>query len=301
MNSARDGDNNSESQLSFAFVEALAAELSKGRIQLPSFPEVALRVQRVLSSDDVNPAIVERAIGTEPALALRIMHMANSVALNPRGYEISNLHTAVGRIGYNMVRNASVAFALEQLRQAGKLKPLKKSLDELWRRGVEVAAIAAVVARRYTAINPDVAMLSGLLHGVGKLYILTRLVDHQGLQQLPDACERISRDWHAGVARALLDNWEISPEVGQAVQEYEDLERDSRGAPTLSDVLAAGDLLATHAVERGAAPPTVVDLDAVLLRGQRVWQRLKMDKAACDTVLTESAEELAAMRAMLGA
>ncbi|MEP7314929.1 MAG: HDOD domain-containing protein [Pseudomonadota bacterium] len=301
MNTARDGGTSTESQQAFAFVQALATELSDGRVQLPSYPEVALRVQRVLSSDDVNPAIVERAIGTEPALALRIMQMANSIALNPNGHEVSNLHTAVGRIGYNMVRNASVAFAMEQLRQASRLKPLKKSLDELWRRGVEVAALAALIARRYTTVNPDVAMLSGLLHGIGKLYILTRLADSPGLQQFPEACERISRDWHANVARALLDNWEISAEVGQAVQEYEDLERDTRGAPTLSDVLATAHLLATWDAEREATPDTVVDLAVVLQSGQRVWQRLKIDKAACEAVLVESAEELAAMRAMLGA
>jgi HD-like signal output (HDOD) protein len=299
-NTARDGTNTTESEQSFAFVQALAVELSKGRIQLPSFPEVAMRVQRVLSSDDVNAAVVERAIGTEPALALRIMQMANSVALNPMGHEVSNLHTAVGRIGYNMVRNASVAFALEQLRQAGRLKPLKKSLDELWRRGVDVAALASVIARRYTAINPDVAMLSGLLHGVGKLYIITRLADHPGLHQFPEACNRISREWHAGIARALLDNWEISEEVGQAVQEYEDLQREGRGAPALSDVLAAGNLLATYAADREANPDGAGDLDAVLLQGQRVWLRLKIDKAACEAVLVESAEEVAAMRAMLG-
>ena len=53
----------------FEFVQALARELSSGRIELPSFPDVAVRVQRALADEDVRPDTVVRLIGSEPALA----------------------------------------------------------------------------------------------------------------------------------------------------------------------------------------------------------------------------------------
>ncbi|MCS6948075.1 MAG: HDOD domain-containing protein, partial [Steroidobacteraceae bacterium] len=87
----------------FQFVKELAAELSAGKIELPSFPDIAMRVQRVLTDDNVSPERVVRVVGSEPALVARIMSMANSAALNPSGRQISDLRTAVTRLGFDML------------------------------------------------------------------------------------------------------------------------------------------------------------------------------------------------------
>jgi len=71
---------------------------------------------------------------------------------------------------------------LAQLKKVDALKGLEKPLDELWKRSSLVATMAYVVARRLsTKVNPDTAMLAGLLHGVGHLYILTRANKHPRL------------------------------------------------------------------------------------------------------------------------
>ena len=62
----------------FEFVQALARELSSGRIELPSFPDVAVRVQRALADENVRPDTVVRLIGSEPALAAWVLRMSNS-------------------------------------------------------------------------------------------------------------------------------------------------------------------------------------------------------------------------------
>ena len=69
----------------FEFVRELATELSRGNIELPSFPEVAMRVQRVLAEDNVNMERVVRVLGAEALLATRVLTVANSAALNPTG------------------------------------------------------------------------------------------------------------------------------------------------------------------------------------------------------------------------
>ena len=50
----------------FKFVQALASELSAGKIELPSFPEVAMRIQRMLTDENVAAEKIVRAIGAEP-------------------------------------------------------------------------------------------------------------------------------------------------------------------------------------------------------------------------------------------
>ena len=94
----------------FAFVQALASELSKGKVDLPSFPDIALRVRKVLADEEVSQEQVVRVVGSEPALAARLMQIANSAALNFTGKPIQDLRTAINRMGHNMVRSAAIAF-----------------------------------------------------------------------------------------------------------------------------------------------------------------------------------------------
>lgn len=168
-----EGPSNKEA---FAFVQELAQELSAGRIDIPSFPDVAVRVRKVLADDSADASTIARVVGSEPALAAKLLQIANSAAVNPRGQPVTELRTAIARLGLSMVRSASIAFAIEQLRQAPALAPLRKPLNELWERSVKVAAMSYVVARSWSRINPDTALLAGLMHGMGRVYILTRTI-----------------------------------------------------------------------------------------------------------------------------
>ena len=100
----------------FTFVRELATSLSHPPIELPSFPEVALRVQQVLADDAVSTEMVVRLVGAEPMLAARIVSLANSAAMNPSSQPITDLRTAVSRMGFDSLRAAAVSFAMAQLR-----------------------------------------------------------------------------------------------------------------------------------------------------------------------------------------
>lgn len=281
------------------FILGLAAEVSQGRIQLPSYPAAATRVQHALSAEEIDSAAVVRAIGAEPALAVRVMQMANSALLNSMGRQVQDLRTAVGRVGYNMARTASVAFVVEQLRKSDELKPLRQSMATLWEQGITVAALAHVIARRCTRINPDVALLAGLLHGVGKLCILARLSRNAQLQQFPAACDRIILEWHSSVSRALLDNWQIAAEIGDAVQEFEDLDRELRGEICLSEILTAAMLLAGLRAGPDEPLATAGDIRAVMDRCELLWNRLGLDLLGCDAVMQDAEVEIKALRGVL--
>jgi HD-like signal output (HDOD) protein len=276
----------------FAFVQELAAELSSGKVDLPSFPEIALRVRQVLSDDAVSPDKVVRVVGSEPALAARLLQIANSAALNFSGRAVTELRTAVARMGFNMVRSAAIAFAMSQLKRVDSLKGLEKPLEALWNRSATVAALSHVIARRFSNVNPDMALLAGLLHGVGHLYILTRASKHPKLFANEPVFHAIDRDWHASIAKALLENWEMAEEIVLAVAEFEDLDREHRGPPDLSDVLTVGYLLSSY-----RDYPETVELN---MQGVSASRRLQLDSAAYAKLLNESSEEIAAVQVALG-
>ena len=276
----------------FAFVQALAAELSGGKVDLPSFPDIALRVRQVLSDEEVSQEKVVRVVGSEPMLAARLLQIANSAAINFSGRAITDLRSAIARLGFNMVRSAAIAFAMSQLKRSSELKGLERPLEELWQRSASVAATSYVVAKRFSRVNPDTAMLAGLLHGIGKLYILTRAGNHPELAADEPTYNSIVRDWHASIARALLENWEMAEEIVQAVSEYEDLERKGTGTPDLTDVLTVSYLLSAFKDH-----PETLELN---MHDVAACRRMQIDAAGYRNLLEESQHEIDALREALG-
>ncbi len=280
-------------QAAFEFVQFLAQELSTGKVELPSFPDIAFKVRKVLADDNVNLDMVLRVVGSEPTLAARLLQIANSAALNFNGNPIHDLRSAVQRMGLNMVRSASIAFAMTQMKKASDFKGLEAPMAALWQRCTAVAAMAHVIARRLTKVNPDTALLAGLLHGVGELYILTRAHKHPELFADRPVYETIVRDWHVSVAQALLENWEIADEIVKAVSEFEDLERRHTGPPDLSDVLTVAHLMVSY-----QDFPESIELN---MQGVAARQRMSLDPGTYGNLILESRDEIKELQTALGA
>jgi HD-like signal output (HDOD) protein len=279
-------------KVAFEFVQFLAQELTSGKVELPSFPDIAIKVRKVLADDNVNLDVVVRIVGSEPTLAARLLQIANSAALS-NGTQVPDLRKAVQRMGLNMVRSASIAFAMAQMKKAQDLKGLEAPMTALWQRCTAVAAMAHVVARRMTKVNPDTALLAGLLHGVGELYILTRANKHPALFADRPAYETIVRDWHVSVAQALLENWEIAEEIVKAVSEFEDLERRHTGPADLSDVLTVAHLLISY-----QDYPESIELN---MQGVSARNRMSMEDTSYAKLILETKDEIRELQQALGA
>ena len=159
----------------FSFVERLAQDLKDERLELPSFPEAVLRVQRALQSPDTTVDEIVRILSSEPALAARLLRIANSAEFRRMDGEITDLRKAVSRMGFNMVRSVSVAFAMRQLRRKDSYSAaVQAELEAVWRESIEIAAASYVIAKHAARANPEQALLAGLLHVLGRLYIIMR-------------------------------------------------------------------------------------------------------------------------------
>ncbi len=280
------------SAIAFQFVADLAAEVSAGRVELPAFPDVATRVRKALTDDHVAPDQIARVVGSEAGLAARVMTLANSAALNRSGKNITELKTAVNRIGHNNVRTAAVAFAISQLRRADELKSISRELEGLWREATMVAALSHAIAARTPEVNSDEAMLAGLIHNVGKIYIYARAHKYEVLFSNPEAMGFVMRDWQANVGKAIIENWGFAQHIADAVGEHEDVER-SVGYADLTDVLTVAVLGSSYV---GA---DIADLE-LNMQGVRAFARLGLDNEKFSQVMSECVEEITALRSALG-
>jgi HD-like signal output (HDOD) protein len=276
----------------YAFVRQLATDLSGPALELPSYPEVALRVQRLLAEDNATSDRLVRVLGAEPALVTRILTVANSVAHNPSAQSVADLRTAINRLGFDSLRTAVISFAMAQQRKAEAFKAIRRPMQDLWQHSVEVSALCFVLARVEGRFNPDTALLTGIVSGVGKLYILTRASSHPKLFSDAESYMHIVRDWHANIAQALLENWQMADEIVRAVRDFEEVNGEIRRTANLADVLSAAHLL--------VACKNAPDVLKSKASASPCLARLQLDAAACDRLLSESAQEIAALRSALG-
>jgi HD-like signal output (HDOD) protein len=266
--------------------------VSKGRVELPAFPDVATRVRKALADENVGADQISRIVGSEAGLAARVMTLANSAALNRSGKKITELKTAISRIGHNNVRTAAVSFAISQLRRAPELKGIMKELEQLWHEATMVAALCHAIASRSKDINADEAMLAGLIHNVGKIYLLARAHKHPELFSDREALNGVMRDWHANIGKAIVENWGFQAHIAEAVGEHEQTDRHA-GFADLTDVLTIATLSASFV--------GLSDIDFQLnMQGVKGFDRLELDNAKCQHIMQACVEEIAALRAALG-
>jgi HD-like signal output (HDOD) protein len=133
----------------------------------------------------------------------------------------------------------------------------------------------------------DQALLAGMLHTVGRLFVLTRLSRFPPLLNSP-ACAQIEAQWHARAGRAILERWDMSPEVIDAACHLDAPPRPEGPPPDLRDVLQAARQLIGMSDEHLAE----------VLDGPS-FRRLRLDARVCEAAIAASAEEVASLRSAL--
>jgi HD-like signal output (HDOD) protein len=273
----------------FRFLRELARELSAGRVELPSFPDAAARVQHVLSDDSITSERIMRVVSSDAGLAARILSMANSTLLHRGGSPVTDLKVAITRIGHDSIRAAALSYATAQLRHAAELAHIRTDLERFWQEGLRVAALAHAMARESGVLRADEALLAGLLHNIGKVYIVARTPRDAGKVHIDD---EVLRDWHPGIGQALIENWKLPEHIAIAVGGQ--LERDyHHGEPAdLQDLLIVAVLLESQMESNAADDAALAQMPAVAALG--------LTDSAIVRIMLESQTEMATLHAALG-
>lgn len=252
--SQENGDIDDSGDPLVAFQRTLEADLARGEVSFPTFVDAAVRVRSALNDPDIDVDRLARIISAEPLLAARLVRMANSAAMS-RGSPVRNVKAATMRLGFTIVRATAVAVALEQLKNASELARFRQTAVAAWRHSIEVAAIACVLARRFTGINPDEALFAGLVHDIGRFYLLSRLAREPHLHERPTELDAIVSAWHAPLGEAVLQTFGLPESILEAIARHEDREFDIPPADLVQVVTLANLLALQGGRQTGDADP----------------------------------------------
>jgi HD-like signal output (HDOD) protein len=265
------------------FLQRLAAEVSDGSIDLPCFPDVVIRISTALADTTVTTEQVVTIVGAEPRLAARLLQTANSAAFNTAGKTLTDLRSAIVRLGHQMVHGTAMSYAMQQMKNEASLRSIAEPLTELWNKSIAVASICRIVAQR-TRLSADEAFLTGLLHGIGNLYIMARAATQSVGLGAESSWQNLFAGWQAAIGKAVLESWGFTEDMCEAVGDQADYERRWKHEAALTDVLIASLVLSDSLGDPQRASTASAGINAFLT--------VAVKAEDCEIILAEAQRQI---------
>ena len=217
----------------------LEHDIKSGALKLPGLPDIAVKVRDAVQNERFNAQEVARLIQTDIPLTARIIQVANSPLY--RGQTpVEHCREAVIRLGLDVTRNLVTSFALRRL-FTGKSSSLRVATIDVWKHSIKVAAIAYTLSRISPGLDPDTAMLGGLLHDIGVLPLLGYL-DVQGVDFEEEGVSQVMEALRIPIGVAILREWQFEPEFEDMIREAENWDRKNEKRANYSDVVVIAQL-----------------------------------------------------------
>lgn len=202
---------------------------------LPTLPEVAIRLQQVIDDPKSSAKDVARLIEEDPSISTKVLRMVNSVFYAPvHGEEITHLGPAIARLGFVTVAN--IALSTSVFQAFSKSQNSMFDRREFWKHSISVGVVAGVlhdfaVNEIDQRITRDMVHLAGIVHDMGKI-LFERYANeefHQAIkssrkENLPVIKEeaRFIGMGHDEAGAWLGRKWKLSEEIIAVVRWHHD-------------------------------------------------------------------------------
>lgn len=273
-----------------AFAAELAACLDGDDVELPSLPDVVLKIRDALASPDIDLDRLAEISGSDPALAARIMKIANSTLFSRGSVPPADLQAAVVRLGSRMVRNTAIALAAQQVFIGYGAKAIQPQMTRVWRHSLHVAALCHLLLTvKRCEIAPDEGFLAGLLHEVGTLFILLKSKDHSQLWTEPDALQAVIDDWQSRLGGRILEQWQFDAALTSAVRDHDSCSLKCKTPASLTEIVGIANFLSHLDATTDNLDDLIAqlpDLGAYLLDNETLGFVLDTARAEVDNLLS---------------
>jgi len=165
---------------------------------IPVLPPGAPHLLKSLTDDSISFLDLAGVIERYPTIAARLISLANSAWSSPVS-EITSLENACSRLGFDVVRSASIALAVSAPFNTSRCPEFKARF--FWCSGL-LAADGASWLTQYSKsihIEPPTARAAGLIHNLGLLLLADQLP-----KEVDQAIKLIQKDEAMRLGQALL-------------------------------------------------------------------------------------------------
>ena len=239
--------------------EDLKHAVETDKLMLPTLPDVALKIRDAVENENSTAQDISDALAQDASLAARLVKVANSPLYRTRN-PIEDLQMAVTRLGIRIVRDLVVGLAMKQVFQATS-DALDVHSRKAWSKSVDAAAISRMMATLVPGLNPEQALLAGLIHNIGALPVLVLAENDDDLFHDEEALGRIIYELQGAVGELILEHWGFDETMLEVVKHCHDFNYDNGDKAGFVDVVQVALLQGKH-VPCEFAPETWSDVPA---------------------------------------
>jgi HD-like signal output (HDOD) protein len=184
-------------------------------IELPVFNPVALELLQMLDNPAIDIDAIVGSINEDQALSAKVLKMANSAAFSGLMRSETIKDSAV-RLGTRQITNLAMAASQDALHVSDN-PVINDIMQDLWLHSHACALGCWSLAMKTGHQNlSDQAYMAGLLHDIGKLYILKAMERISLEKETGIILERelilgIFSEMHVELGCRLMDHWNIPP------------------------------------------------------------------------------------------
>ncbi len=270
----------------------LFEDLMADRLDLPSMPDMAIKVREAIDEHEAGAGELARIIQADPALAARLIQTANGAAFGGQT-PVDSLAPAITRLGLRTTREVVMAVALKSVFQSSH-PLLNQRMTELWMHSALVAAISQVMAQRMRGFDSGRALLAGLVHDIGVIPMLTNAGEYPELADNPVLLQQTISAYRGQVGAMILRRWNFPDDMVNVPLAAEEWHREA-DAGDYADLVMLAQLQALSD-EPMAEVPGLSETSA--------YQRLGLENLGVTegvSIIAEAREEIAeAQKILLG-
>jgi HD-like signal output (HDOD) protein len=215
-----------------------------------------LRLEDTLRKGDASTRQLAQLIEGSPALAARVLRMANSSFYAP-AEPVVGLARAVPMLGHTVLRQLVLATLVLSRQETGRSTRQGVAAARLTGNAVRAAVVARAVAAATRICQHDEAFAAGLLHDLGHVYLLDDSGDPYAVYLVDESPENpleremeLTGTTHQDVGLAFAYDWNLPPSLGNVLREHH------HAAPmSLAAVVATSDALVAEVHHPSAEGP----------------------------------------------
>ncbi len=201
-------------------------------VNLPSPPGVATRIIEIAQDPEIDISEVAAAVSLDPALATKVLRVANS-ALYAQRRRSGSLRHALLVLGLNVTLTLALSFSLVKRLKGDKSVGL--DYPHFWRRALLSATAARALGEATGEVHAEELFMGGLLQDIGMVALdraVLGLYDGTALTQRDHRAltgherDRLGTD-HAEVGAWLMKEWNLPERLGTAVARSHQFDADA--------------------------------------------------------------------------
>lgn len=183
-------------------------EITRLADRLPTLPAVAIEILQLTHDPSVSIDQLISVVSRDPALAVRLLRLANSSVFR-RGEPVTTLLEAALRLGLKTVKLMALSFSLTEVLPRNSEKGF--DYGSYWRRSIVTTVAARTLARLVRCPYEDEAFLCGLLGRIGELVVAELGAPSAGTS--PGSDRRAGPDPNPRDARPASEMFELGSQV----------------------------------------------------------------------------------------